>query len=90
MAHHQAMSQHQAVATSSHQVVHQNRAATSNSVKSEEHCKDVSVSQIDVSVKEEGQRITEVAHNREKTTETRLPVISMTSGYVCLITRSSF
>lgn len=81
MVHHQAMSQHQTVTTSSHQVVHQNRAVTSNNIKSEEHCKDASVSQIDVSVKEEGQHISEVTHNsREKTTETRLPVISMTSG----------
>ncbi len=72
MAHHQALSQHQTVATSGHQDVYQNRAITSNSSKTEENCKE--------QIKEE-QRIVEVVHsNRDKSGETRLPVISMNSG----------
>lgn len=70
MAHHQALTQHQAVQSSAHQDVHQNRALSKN----EDHCKDPGV-QIEVSVKEE-QRLND--GNREKATETRLPVISMT------------
>lgn len=79
MAHHQALSQHQAVQSSTHQDVHQNRALSGSGVKNDEHCKDQGVTQIEVSVKEEQRMNTEVTHaNREKTTETRLPVISMT------------
>lgn len=82
MAHHQALSQHQAVQSSSHQDVHQNRALSgsgsgSGAGKNDDHCKDQS--QIDGTVKDE--RMNTDAHNsREKSvaTETRLPVISMT------------
>lgn len=81
MAHHQALSQHQAVATSVHQDVHQSRTMSNTSIKNEEHCKDATVSQIEVSVKEEQRINAEVAHNnREKVTEIRLPVISIGSG----------
>lgn len=74
ISHHQALTQHQAVASSTHQDVHPNRSLTTNgNVKNEGNCKDIDV--------KEEQRLnsTEAHSNREKSSsETRLPVISMT------------
>lgn len=72
MAHHQALTQHQASSSSGHQDMYQSRNVSSNNIKGEENRKNTS-SQIDV--KEEQSH-----GNREKSSETRLPVISMTSG----------
>ena len=77
MAHHQALTQHQAVASSGHQEVHQNRNISTSSSK-DDNCKDGPVAIIEVDVKEEQRITTEVVH-REKVTETRLPVISIGS-----------
>lgn len=72
MAHHQALTQHQAASSSGHQDIYQNRTVSSNNIKTEESRKNPS----QLNVKEE-----QTHGNREKPSETRLPVISMTSGY---------
>lgn len=75
MAHHQALTQHQAASSSGHQDIYQSRTVSSNSIKTDENRKNPSSSQMNI--KEEQSH-----GNREKASETRLPVISMTSGYV--------